>query len=54
MMMSADKVGEWVKKGQNHDNVIFEWPLTRNSFCKHYKATDFSSQNSEKLRLEFL
>ena len=27
MMMSADKVGGWVKKGQNHDDVILEWSL---------------------------
>ena len=26
MMMSDDKVGEWVKKGQNHDDVILECP----------------------------
>ena len=25
MMMFADKVGGWVKKGQNHDDVILEW-----------------------------
>ena len=28
MMMSADKVGGWVKKGQNHHDVILEWSLT--------------------------
>ena len=28
MMMSADKVGGWVKKGQNHDDVTLEWSLT--------------------------
>ena len=27
MMMSADKVGGWVKKGQNPDDVILEWSL---------------------------
>ena len=27
MMMSDDKVGGWVKKGQNHDDVILECPL---------------------------
>ena len=27
MMTSADKVGGWVKKGQNHDDVILEWSL---------------------------
>ena len=28
MMMSDDKVGGWVKKVQNHDDVILEWSLT--------------------------
>ena len=28
MMTSDDKVGGWVKKGQNHDDVILEWSLT--------------------------
>jgi hypothetical protein len=31
MMTSDDKVGGWVKKGQNHDDVILEWSL---SFCQ--------------------
>jgi hypothetical protein len=26
-MTSDDKVGGWVKKGQNHDDVILECPL---------------------------
>ena len=30
MMMSDDKVGGWVKKGQNHDDVILEWSLRPN------------------------
>ena len=29
MLTSDDKVGGWVKKGQNHDDVILEWPLPR-------------------------
>ena len=29
MMMSDDKVGGWVKKGQNHDDVILECPLSK-------------------------
>ena len=29
MMTSAYKEGGWVKKGQNHDDVILEWSLTR-------------------------
>ena len=28
MMTSADKVGGWVKKGQNHDDVLLEWSLS--------------------------
>ena len=28
MLMTDDKVGGWVKKGQNHDDVILEWSLT--------------------------
>ena len=28
MMTSDDKVGGWVKKVQNHDDVILEWSLT--------------------------
>ena len=27
MMTSDDKMGGWVKKGQNHDDVILEWSL---------------------------
>ena len=27
MMTSDDKVGGWVRKGQNHDDVILEWSL---------------------------
>ena len=27
-MTSDDKVGGWVKKGQNHDDVILEWSLS--------------------------
>jgi len=29
MMTSDDKVGGWVKKGQNHDDVILEWSLSQ-------------------------
>ena len=29
MMTSDDKVGGWVKKGQNHDDVILEWSLRK-------------------------
>ena len=35
MMKSDDKVGGWVKKGQNHDDVILECPLIQKaSFAK--------------------
>ena len=27
MVTYADKVDGWVKKGQNHDDVILEWSL---------------------------
>ena len=29
MMTSDDKVGGWVKKSQNHDDVILEWSLSK-------------------------
>ena len=32
MMTSPDKVGGWVKKGQNHDDVILEWSLMSSEF----------------------
>ena len=28
-MTSDDKVGGWVKKGQNHDDIILECPLRK-------------------------
>ena len=28
MIMSDDKVGGWIKKGQNRDDVILEWSLS--------------------------
>ena len=34
MMTSDDKVGGWVKKGQNHDDVILEWSLMEYSRLK--------------------
>ena len=34
MMTSDDKVGGWVKKGQNHDDVILEWSLTKTASPK--------------------
>ena len=40
MMTSDDKVGGWVKKGQNHDDVILECPqskiqLGEGGWCKN-------------------
>ena len=32
MMTSDDKVGGWVKKGQNHDDVILEWSLLNKAY----------------------
>ena len=32
MMTSDDKVGAWVKKGQNNDDVIVEWSLSNQNF----------------------
>ena len=29
MLTSDDKVGGWVIKGQNHDDVILEWSLKK-------------------------
>ena len=34
MMTSDDKVGGWVKKGQNHNDVILEWSLSNSSDVK--------------------
>ena len=31
-MMYDNKVGGWVKRGQNHDDVILEWSLTAYKF----------------------
>ena len=37
MMMLADKVGGWVKKGQNHDDVILEWSQNRAKKCEKFR-----------------
>ena len=37
MMTSDDKVGGWVKKGQNHDDVILECPLTEKVTSKRFQ-----------------
>ena len=34
MMTSADKVGGWVKKGQNHDDVMLEWSFTQINYLR--------------------
>ena len=41
MMTSDDKVGGWVKKGQNHDDVILECPLSkRQTLCLAHQGAD--------------
>ena len=47
MMTSDDKVGGWVKKGQNHDDVILEWSLTK------YQSTLLGLSTVLKVRSEF-
>ena len=42
MMTSDDKVGGWVKKGQNHDDVILECPLIRMPIIKISHETNIS------------
>ena len=41
MMTSDDKVGGWVKKGQNLDDVILEWPPSNNFVGIHGKPVRF-------------
>ena len=36
MMMSDDKVGAWVKKGQTHDDIILEW--SQGKVNPHFKV----------------
>ena len=38
MMTSDDKVGGWVKKGQNHDDLILEWSLRISCEIVDYKV----------------
>ena len=42
MLTSDDKVGGWVKKGQNHDDVILEWSHSRDGRTFVYKAICWS------------
>ena len=46
MMTSDDKVGGWVKKGQNHDDVILECPLMKmiGNFPGRYKLSEKGSE----------
>jgi hypothetical protein len=46
MLTSDDKVGGWVKKGQNHDDVILEWSLTRISSDESRFKEDFVSHQN--------
>ena len=36
MLTSDDKVGGWVRKGQNRDDVILEWSLILLSIMYQY------------------
>ena len=38
MLRSDDKVGGWVKKGQNHDDVILEWSLIKMKYRKYFSV----------------
>ena len=51
MMTSDDKVGGWVKKGQNHDDVIFECPLgdIQNHFSYYLAAIQFANRARREL-----
>ena len=40
MMTSDDKVGGWVKKGQNHDDIILEWSLSKILSSKNYNGNN--------------
>ena len=42
-MTSDDKVGGWVKKGQNHDDVILECRLCK-IVCPSPKVWDFDKK----------
>ena len=48
MLMSDDMVGEWVKKGQNHDDVILEWSLRR--VCGNSKVYSGTWQTSNWMK----
>ena len=45
MMTSDDKVGGWVKKGQNHDDVILECPHRKNNRSKIAVKKDHTKGN---------
>ena len=56
MMTSDDKVGGWVKKRQNHDDVILECPLTE-TWCtiRNFEFSEdfFPSGDQVKLTQSF-
>ena len=41
MMTSDDKVGGWVKKGQNHNDVILEWSPNHFDLSKENHLVDY-------------
>ena len=46
MMTSDDKVGGWVKKGQNHDDVILECPLIDSGLTLNSNRIHSRNRNS--------
>ena len=63
MMTSDDKVGGWVKKGQNHDDVILECTLgktmarngckmAKRKSCQFFFRTDFKYRSGFNKRLQ--
>ena len=40
MLTSDDKVGGWVKKGQNHNDVILEWSLSKTIEARNQSLSD--------------
>ena len=52
MMKSDDKVGGWLKKGQNHDDVILEWSLM--AVGSFFFSAAPTAQNSPELHFRFI
>ena len=48
MLTSDDKVGGWVKKGQNNDDVILEWSLINKITFTPVKTVENTTKTSWK------